>query len=165
MTHYKENPFSEQKDLDRYQLWETLVRRDSDAFATGQWDQVENDFIENEFEGLHAHGTSDPFQWTLKYPSLDAYKKDWLIESKGFMNMSLVHTSPLELIYKLTTMNRIDIYQNRALCYKQFVANEVLKDGTYFRISCQTLYQVKKVDSIWKITGFIGYLPIGQSIL
>ena len=49
------NPFEQDKENDKAQLWEMLVERDSLAFANQDWDLVKEDFVTSHFMGIHAH--------------------------------------------------------------------------------------------------------------
>ena len=52
---YQRNPFVP-ADTSRHAIWEMLVTRDIDAFLARDWSMVADDFIEDGFFGLHAHG-------------------------------------------------------------------------------------------------------------
>lgn len=160
MTDIYTNPFHPDQEPDRHTIWEMLVARDSDAFVKADWSMVEDDFIADQFEGVTANGSSDPGDWTLTYPTLAAYRDDWISGAEAFQQMPLVGLSHRELVYKLTTLNRIEIAGDRALCHKKFLANELLADGRRYLIACQTLYRVHRIRGVWKIVGFIGYFPL-----
>ena len=54
------NPFDQDKEKDKAQLWDMLVERDSLAFVNQDWDLVKNDFVAEHFMGIHAHNESNP---------------------------------------------------------------------------------------------------------
>lgn len=158
MESYLINPFGA-GDSERRQIWEMLVARDSDAFAAQNWKMVENDFIPERFDGISGNGSDNPDAWTLKYPTLVSYRDDWLAQGAEYAKVPLTAISHRDLVYKLTTMNEIEIKGDRAICHKKFHADEPLKNGERFRLAAQTIYRLHRIGSIWKIVGFVGYLP------
>ena len=159
MQTYFINPFGE-NDPDRRQIWEMLVARDSEAFAARNWKMVENDFIAERFDGISGNGSDNPDRWTLKYPTLDSYRDDWLRQGDDYQKVPLASISHHELIFKLTSMNEIEIWGERAICHKKFSADEPLKNGERFKLSAQTIYRLHRAGKEWKIVGFVGYLPL-----
>ena len=67
LSSLRRNPFDEELDPERASLWEMLVARDNEAFAAGDWAPVADDFWGDRFEGVSAHGSSDPAAWTLAW--------------------------------------------------------------------------------------------------
>ena len=55
-----------------------------------------------------------------------------------------------------------DIAGGRALCHKKFSGDLPLGDGTTLSGSRQTLYRLHKQRGVWRIVGFIGYLPLND---
>ena len=157
------NPFDPGRDPDRHAIWETLMRRDLDAFVEKDWARVERDFDPDRFEGITAGGSPNPRDWRLTYPTLESYRDDWLKEADDFLKMPLRNGSPRELIWKMSSLDEIEIQGDRALCHKKFVANEALADGRQYAVCCQTLYRMHRVRGEWKIAGFVGYLPLGMA--
>jgi hypothetical protein len=158
MESYFINPF-DSNDPDRRQIWEMLVARDSEAFAARDWKRVENDFIPERFEGISANGSDNPDDWTLKFPTLESYRDDWLRQGVEYAQVPLAAIAHRDLVFKLTEMNEIEIEGDRAICHKKFFADEPLKNGERFRLSAQTIYRLHRVGKAWKIAGFVGYLP------
>ena len=78
------NPFNQEKEKDKAQLWEMLVKRDSLAFANQDWDMVKDDFVETHFMGIHAHDESNPDLWKISFPNLNTYRDEWLKQAKEF---------------------------------------------------------------------------------
>lgn len=71
-----QNPFT--ADPDRHAIWEMLMSRDFDAFLAADWSMVAGDFDIEAFFGLHAHGAPNPDAWRLDFPTLGAYRDEWL---------------------------------------------------------------------------------------
>ena len=157
--NYMLNPFTS-ADPDRHQIWEMLVARDSEAFAAQDWRRVEDDFIAERFEGIHANGSENPDDWTLSYSRLEDYRDDWLRQAKQYAKVPLADIGQRELMFKLTRMNEIEICGDRAICHKKFRADERLTNRERFKLAAQTIYRLHRVGRTWKIVGFIGYLPL-----
>lgn len=154
------NPFHATRDAERAGLWEMLVARDNDAFAAADWGPVADDFASDRFEGISANGSADPASWTLAYPTVDAYRVDWLRMADEFLLKPLVEGDHRALLYLMTTLARIDIVGDRAAVWKQFRANARLRDGGVLRIAAQSLFRLHRIDGRWMIVGFVGYLPL-----
>jgi hypothetical protein len=137
-----------------------LVGRDIEAFARRDWGMVDGDFDRERFEGVMAGGSSDPREWKISYPDLEAYRDDWLKGAEDYAKMPLAHTSHGDLMFKMTTFDHIEISGDRALCAKSFDADEALKGGERYKVASQTLYRLQRVRGEWKIVGFIGDLPV-----
>ena len=151
------NPFPK-ADGDRHALWEMLVRRDIDAFLARDWSMVEADFLAEEFFGLHAHLMTNPDSWRLQFPTLDAYRDEWLRQAgetaaQGF-------AEPLRpALFRAMQMRDIDIAGTRAVLHKKFDGTIARTGGGEVRLKWQTLYFCRRVDGRWRIQGFTGYLP------
>lgn len=153
------NPFLA-GDPDRAQIWEMLVARDSEAFLQCDWARVAEDFAAGRFEGISANGSSDPDDWTIRYPVLDDYREDWERMAREFAAMQPMRIPPRDLIFQLTTLEQIDIARDRALCHKKFQAHELLTGGGRYTVASQTLYRLHRIEGEWKIVGFISGLPL-----
>lgn len=153
------NPFRRDADPDRRAIWEMLVARDSEAFVARNWARVEGDFARDRFEGIHAHGSADPEDWTLAYPTVDDYRADWLKGAGRFLRMPLRRLTHRELIRKMTRLDRIAIAGDRALAWKRFSAREPLRGGGRYAYAARSLYRLHRIAGRWKIAGFVGYLP------
>ena len=159
---YDINPFAKSDtsggDQDRYEIWEMLVRRDIHAFIHQDWSVCEGDFIAEHFQGIHAHNSPNPDSWTLAFPTLDAYRDEWLRQAHATAKISFAEDLA-QGIFRATQMRDIEINGNRAVCHKKFDGKIAKADGTYDVLLWQTLYYAKKTDGVWKLTGFLGYLP------
>ncbi|NGO51691.1 hypothetical protein [Allomesorhizobium camelthorni] len=150
-----DNPFAD--DPDRHAIWEMLVRRDIDAFVAADWAMVAGDFDEERFLGIHAHNSLDPDGWSAGFPTLAAYRTEWLKQAAETAATS--YAEPLaEAILRATTLREIDITGDVALARKKFDGMIRKADGGADRLNWQTLYFCRRAAGRWKIAGFVGYL-------
>ncbi|MEO5615561.1 MAG: hypothetical protein ABIR04_11670, partial [Cypionkella sp.] len=77
------NPFAA-GDIDRSAIWEMLVPRDIDAFVSADWGAIEADFISQNFSGISGNFQGDPDGYTLAFPTLAAYRSEWLRQAAEF---------------------------------------------------------------------------------
>jgi len=150
------NPFP--KDTDRHQLWQMLVERDIKAFINQDWQMVSTDFLEDQFFGIDACNRSNPDSWRLTFPTLDSYKNEWLRQASEF-HQTEWGEDPEKALFEATTLRDIEIQENRALLHKKFDGTISKKQGPPAILNWQTLYNCKKVEGVWKIVGFTGYMP------
>jgi hypothetical protein len=154
------NPYDEAIDADRHELWQTLVFRDSDAFVAADWSICDSDFAHDRFEGISAHGSMNPLDWTLRYPTVAWYREDWLEMAERYLQLQLAAVSHRELLYRMQTFAKVEISDGRAIVWKQFRADELLTNGDRYKISAQSVYRMQRLDDRWQIVGFVGYLPL-----
>ena len=155
-ANYK-NPFPI-TDPDRHQLWEMLVKRDIIAYCNQDWAMVEADFIEETFMGIDGKGLDNPDSWSLSFPNLETYKKEWLAQAADTANTNWAEDHE-KAIYEATNLRDIQINGDSALLHKKFNGTIQKQDGSKATLNWQTLYRCKKVEGRWKIAGFTGYLP------
>lgn len=154
------NPYDASVDADRHALWTILVARDSDAFVAADWDLCDDDFAHGRFEGISANGELDPIKWSLRYPTVESYRDDWLQMADRFLSTEFAATTHRELLYKMQTFAKVEIADGRAIVWKQFWADEPLANGERYKISAQSVYRLQRIAGSWKIVGFVGYLPM-----
>jgi len=154
---YDTNPFPPE-DRDRYEIWEKVVRVDIDAFLAEDWSMCQKDFVDTYFMGIDAQHSDNPDNWKLSYPTLDAYRDDWLRQARAFADIACIEDKR-EALFRATTLEKIEIQDDAALLHKKFDGNITKTDGETLPILWQTLYKMKRIDSTWKITGFVGYMP------
>ena len=154
----KQNPFPPH-EADRRALWEMLVARDIRAFVAQDWSQVADDFIAENFMGLDAGKQAQPDRWELKYPTLEAYRAEWLRQAQEFAEVELVEDKEAAF-HRVTVLQDIEIKGDSALLHKKFFGPMKKQDGGEVPTDWQTLYRCRKVDGTWKIAGFTGYLPL-----
>jgi len=150
------NPF----DGDRQAMWEMLIVRDSEAFVAQDWSMIENDFDADNFEGVRCANSSNPAEWRIVFPRLADYRDAWLAAAKDFATKQFVDRSPLEALVSRCRLEQIDIAGEIALAHKKFSGEVKCKDGTTISGNRQTLYRLRKREERWRITGFLGYLPL-----
>lgn len=151
------NPFCSQ-DIDRHYLWDMLVNRDIKAFINEDWDMVANDFIEQNFIGIDACNLGNPDGWRLSFPHLDAYKRSWIKQARLFNDIQWEEDAEAAL-FRITVLRDIEILEDSALIHKKFFGSLLKADSNKVPFNWQTLYYCKKVDKVWKIAGFTGYIP------
>jgi hypothetical protein len=155
------NPFPAD-DPDRCAIWEMLVPRDIDAFVSADWQAVQDDFIEVNFWGMNAQFQSDPELYRLSFPTLAAYRAEWLRQAAAFgaeRDAGAYAGDPREGIYAATRLEEIEIEGETALVRKKFDGRLARADGTDERMNWQTLYVCRRSAGRWRIAGFVGYLP------
>ena len=153
------NPFNKEKDKDKSQIWEMLVQRDSLAFANQDWDMVKDDFVSDQFMGVHAHYESNPDLWKISFPNLKLYQEEWLKQAKEFASEGWLE-NPYDILIKITYLDEIEISGDKALLHKKFSGFAEKTNGEKFSFSWQTIYRCLKIEGKWKISGFTGYLPL-----
>ena len=155
------NPFPA-SDPDRRAIWEMLVPRDIDAFVSADWQAVSGDFIEANFTGMSGHFQPDPDGFTLAFPTLAAYREEWLRQAADFVAAKQAGAfagDPRDGIFHATRLEVIEIDGDAALVRKKFDGRIAKADGSFDRMNWQTLYICRRDGARWKIAGFVGYLP------
>jgi len=160
LSSTRRNPFDETREPERTAVWEMLVARDCEAFVGADWGLIAQDFWEERFEGISANGSNDPAGWSLSYPTLDAYRRDWLRMAAEFLQTPLVGGDHLGLLYAMTTLDRFEFDGDRLLVWKRFRAEAPLESGGDLSISMQSIFRLHRDGGRWRIVGFIGYLPL-----
>lgn len=150
------NPFI--GDPDRSAIWTMLVERDIAAFVAADWNMVEEDFIREQFLGINGGKSDNPDNWRISYPSLDAYRDDWLRQARDSQKLDYAE-DVLDGIHRATSLAEIEINGDIAIAHKKFDGSIALSDGGKDVLNWQTLYFCRRVGGVWKLTGFAGYLP------
>ena len=152
----QKNPFT--SDPERFEIWEMLVARDIDAYAKADWRIIADDFVEEGFMGIDGRRLGNPDFWRLSFPTLEAYREEWL--RQAYVDRKQAWGEDLaEALHRVTTLKDIEIHGESALVHKKFDGNLLKADGKQVRINWQTLYRCRKIGDRWKIAGFTGYLP------
>ena len=154
-----QNPFPE-ADSARRAIWEMLVPRDIDAFIAADWSMIEGDFIAANFHGMDGHFKPDPQDWTLTFPTLEAYRDEWLRQAHESQQTDYAEDQRMG-IFRATRLEEIEIDGPTALVRKKFDGRIRRADGGEDRLLWQTLYICRETEEGWKIAGFVGYLPYG----
>lgn len=157
MAIKQENPFPV-VESDRHAIWEMVVRRDIEAFLAADWAMVANDFMEENFMGIDAGGSSNPDSWKITFPDLASYRETWLKQAAEFGGAADTEDARSDL-FGATTLRDIEIRGDSALLHKKFDGAVRKKDGTRVPLVWQTLYRCRKISGCWKIVGFTGYMP------
>ncbi|WP_018237392.1 hypothetical protein [Ensifer sp. BR816] len=151
------NPFPG-GDAARHSIWEMLVTRDIDAFLSADWSMVAGDFVEDGFIGIDGKRKTDPDDWRLTFPSLAAYREEWLRQARDFAEQSFAE-DVRTAIFTTTTLEDIEVSGDRALARKKFDGEIRKADGSVDVLKWQTVYYCRLHEGRWKISGFTGYLP------
>ena len=151
------NPFTN-LDSDREEIWEMLVSRDIEAFVNQDWSLIKEDFYEEEFMGINAKKNASVDQWELTFPTLDAYKNEWLTQAESFKRIEWAENIS-DALHRVTILQDIEINGDAALINKKFVGYIKKRDDTYEDTNWQTIYRCRKINEQWKIVGFTGYIP------
>ncbi len=151
------NPFPPE-DPARHAIWEMLVTRDIDAFLAADWSAVEGDFIPAGFLGIDAGKETNPDRWKLAFPTLEAYRDEWLRQARDFQTQSFAEDARTA-IFTTTRLEDIEFNGEAALVRKRFDGSITKADGTRDILKWQTLYYCRLHEGRWKIAGFTGYLP------
>lgn len=155
------NPFPA-ADAARHAIWEMLVPRDIAAFLAADWGVVAGDFVAANFAGLNARFLASPDEWRLSYPTLEAYRDEWLRqarEAKAARDGGLYAEDAGAAIFRATRLEEVEIDGGAALVRKRFDGGIRRADGGFDRMNWQTLYVCRLDGGRWKIAGFVGYLP------
>jgi len=150
------NPFPD--DSDRQALWEMLVTRDIDAFLAADWSMVADDFATDRFMGMHGHFRANPDSWRLAFPTVEAYRDEWLRQAQASAQLHYAEDLRAAL-FRATTLRDIDIAGDRAVLHKKFDGTVAREGASPERLNWQTLYFCSRIDGRWKISGFVGYIP------
>lgn len=155
------NPFAPE-DADRRAIWDMLVTRDIDAFVSADWAAVADDFVAANFTGISGNFQPDPQGYSLAFPTLEAYRREWLRQAQDFVasrDAGAFAGDPRDGIFAATRLEEIEIDGDAALVRKKFDGHLAKSDGSSERMNWQTLYVCRREDGRWKIAGFVGYLP------
>ncbi len=150
------NPFAE--GVERT-FWEMCVHRDIEAFLAGDWSITEADFDEEEFFGMDACGSNDPRNWLPKYPTLDAYRREFDIQAKEFTGFDFAE-DPRAALYSALQLSDPQINGDRAVIVKTFDGGILLDNGSTHVLEWRSIFHLRCKKNVWRFTGFTGYLPL-----
>lgn len=150
------NPFP--ADQDRSAIWTMLVDRDIAAFVAADWSMVAEDFIAGQFLGIDGQGADNPDGWRIGFPTLADYRDEWLRQARESQVVAYAEDRQAA-IHRATTLIDIEINGDVALARKKFDGTIARADGGKDTLNWQTLYFCRRDAGVWKLTGFVGYLP------
>lgn len=151
------NPFSP-SDEDRHAIWEMLVRRDIRAFVAADWAAHFADFAPEVFFGIDGRLSEDPDDWRPTYADLERYREAWLAGGTELAGR-IAPADHERALFGLTSLKDIEIVNDFALARKKFDGEIRLESGESVVLRWQTLYFCRRIEGIWRIAGFLGYLP------
>jgi ketosteroid isomerase-like protein len=114
--------------------------------------------VEDGFIGIDGRKQVSPDKWRLAFPTLAAYRDEWLRQAKEFAKERLAEDARTA-IFSTTTLEDIEIEGDTALVRKKFDGGIAKADGSRDVMQWQTLYYCRLHEGRWKISGFTGYLP------
>lgn len=150
------NPFPP-ADVDRFAIWEMLVRRDTDFFLSGDWSLVADDYVETGFLGIDASLSLDPTGWRPAYPTVELYR-DAAIAARWNPDDFAENLRPAWL--RCQSLTRIDIADDAALAHKQIDGSIQRHTGGPLILQWRSIFHLRRTDRRWQIAGFTGYLPL-----
>lgn len=151
-----ESPFPP-ADPDRQQLWQMLVARDTEAFLNQDWAAVADDFIEAGFYGMDARRHPNPDEWRIAYPSLAAYRTEWLRQA-AITAAQVDKVAARAAFLTAVKLTEIEIAGDCAIAHKKFNGRLPNLDGSFEELHWQTLYVCRRHEGRWKIASFVGYM-------
>lgn len=138
-------------------ITDALYDRDIDAFVRGDWALVADDFAPGAFVGYHGGlGAGDP--WTIGFPTLEAYRDDWLRQSAA-LRAGVAAGELRAQLRAASRIARIEARGDRAITRKEFDGEAGPADRRQ-RLHWLTYYFLRRDADRWRVTGFVGYLPL-----
>lgn len=96
----------------QYDVWETLIRNDFEGFLKSDWSIVSEDFLSKGFFGVDMVKSQNPSDWKLTFPTLNAYKRQWLVDSLSFNKKNFELTQEKfctpQLNWKISILRKIN---------------------------------------------------------
>jgi hypothetical protein len=126
----------------------------------GDWSRIEPDFDADAFEGIRCFHSTNPDDWRIVFPTLDAYRDSWLAASKEFRAKQFANLSHREALLARTHLELIDIEGDRALAHKKFCGDVLMANRLLLTDRRQTVFRLHRRGGVWKIVGFFGQLPL-----
>lgn len=151
-----ENPFAA-SDPDRRAIWEMLVRRDSAFFLSGDWSLVADDYVEEGFLGVDAGRHGNAALWKVGFPTLADYRDAAIA---GRLDPADFAEDLESAWLRCQTLTAIDIAGDLAISNKRIDGHIKRPHGNPLTCNWQSSFFLRRVDTNWKITGFVGYLPL-----
>ena len=71
----------------------------------------------------------------------------------------LRRTASAGALFRITNLRDIDVDGDRAVLHKKFAGTIAKPGGETERLRWQTLYFCQRAGGVWKILGFVGYMP------
>jgi hypothetical protein len=152
----EDNPFPP-AEADRHAIWELLIRRDSAFFLGGDWTAVADDYAAEGFIGIDAGRSADPDRWRIGYPRLGDYR-DAAIASR--LDATEFTEDLRAAWFRCQSLTAIEITGEMALAHKRIAGRIARRDGGTLDLGWRSVFMLRRNRGGWKITGFIGYLPL-----
>lgn len=149
------NPFSPD-DVDRFAIWEMLVKRDSDFFLGGDWSLAAADYVETGFLGIDAGLSFDPINWRPAFSTVAAYR-DAAIAARWNPDDFAEPLRPAW--FRCQSIDHVEVNGNAALAHKRIAGRIQRKSGDALSLAWRSVFHLRRENHAWKIAGFTGYLP------
>lgn len=143
---------------DERMIWECLIHRDYLAFAKADWSIIQNDFLESSFYGMSAAHHSDKSKWTLSYPDLNSYRRDWLRDAND-MKSKNIDGDLYEILLSIGKLTKIEIHEDLAVVTKRFDGACPIIDEEAVVMQWTSFFSMRKIYGQWRTESFIGYIP------
>ncbi|MDA7984284.1 MAG: hypothetical protein MPJ52_01805 [Alphaproteobacteria bacterium] len=154
---YDSNPY-EGVCEDRAFLWKMLLFDDIEAFIRCDWRRHSEDFLADAFFAVNANRSAAPEDWSPDFPTLDAYRENWL----GFAARSAARADPETLRrahFAASRLVQIRITGDLAVCVKKFDGSVTYRDGSSERLDWRSVYLCRRAGSRWFVASIVGFLP------
>ena len=92
-----------------------------------------------------ASKSGNPDDWRISFPTLEAYRDDWIRQAKESQKLDYAE-DVLDGIHRATSLTEIEINGDIAIAHKKFDGEIRLTDGGKDVLNWQTLYFCRKVD-------------------
>lgn len=139
---------------DTDQILDICYHEDIEAFLDADWNRVGDTFDEGGFTGFTG---ADPTRWQIGYPSLAAYRDDWLRQAALFTGAD--RSDLRRQLYAVSKVAEVTITGDRALVRKEFDGTVSVGSATT-EFAWITFYFLRSDAERWLITGFVGGLPL-----
>lgn len=151
-----QNSFEE--DEDRRNIWEMIMIKDIKAFLKVDWSMIKDDFVKEGFIGIDGCKSTNPEDWKFRFPDVESYRSEWMGQAQSFKETEWAENLE-EALIRITNLSNIEINDNSAIVHKIFNGEIKRADGQNVPFCWRTVYYCRKINGIWKIVGFNGYLP------
>ncbi len=142
------------------EITDITLTRDTSAFVHRDWERVEPDFDAEVFVGYRG-GQPLGGPWEIGFPTLEHYRDVWLEDAEAQTRGVPPEVLEQQLL-AASRLARIEIRGARALVRKEFNGT-VGPASTPIELRWRTYYFLRRDSDRWRVTGFVGYLPLDDA--